>query len=149
MEFNATFIVSIISFILFVIVMNKIFYAPITKIVEEREKKLKNNYDDADWYNQAAEGILKVRNEKLLRTDEKSRSIIADKIETYNNQSKKVTTEAAQKSVEEIKARKEALNIEKQQAESVLNAKTKELAQMISSKIMGISVDSAQKDGVR
>ena len=118
MEFNATFIVSIISFVVFVLIMNKIFYVPITKIVEEREKKLKENYDDADWYNQAAEGILKVRNDKLLKTDEKSRSIIADKIETYNNKSKKVTTEAAQKSVEEIKARKEALNIEKQQAEA-------------------------------
>ena len=49
MEFNATFIVSIISFVVFVLIMNKIFYVPITKIVEEREKKLKENYDDADW----------------------------------------------------------------------------------------------------
>lgn len=148
MEFNATFIVSIISFVVFVLIMNKIFYVPITKIVEEREKKLKENYDDADWYNQAAEGILKVRNDKLLKTDEKSRSIIADKIETYNNKSKKVTTEAAQKSVEEIKARKEALNIEKQQAEAELKTKTKELAQMISSKVMGLKAGSAQENGV-
>ena len=148
MEFNATFIVSIISFVVFVLIMNKIFYAPITKIVEEREKKLRENYDDADWYNQAANGILKVRNDKLLKTEEKSRSIIADKIETYNNQSKKVTTEAAQKSVEEIKARKEALNIEKQQAEAELKTKTKELAQMISSKVMGLKAGSAQENGV-
>lgn len=149
MEFNATFIVSIISFVLFTVLMNKLFYAPITKIVTEREEKLKNNYDDANWYNQAAEGILKVRNEKLLRTEEKSRVIIADKIETYNNKSKKITTEAAQKSVEEIKAKKEALNIEKQQAEAELKTKTSELAHMISSKIMGVRVDLAQKDGVR
>ena len=148
MEFNATFIVSIISFVVFVLIMNKIFYAPITKIVEEREKKLRENYDDADWYNQAANGILKVRNDKLLKTEEKSRSIIADKIETYNNQNKRVTTEAAQKSVEEIKARKEALNIEKQQAELELKSKTQELAKMISSKVMGLGVNSEQKDGV-
>ena len=149
MEFNATLIVSMISFIVFVIIMNRIFYAPITKIVEEREKKLKENYDDADWYNQAAEGFLKVRNDKLLKTEEKSRSIIADKIETYNNQSKKVTTEAAKKSVDEIKARKEALNIEQQQAEAELKTKTQELAQIIASKIMGHKIDYAQKDGGR
>ncbi len=149
MEFNATFIVSIISFVVFVLIMNKIFYVPITKIVEEREKKLKENYDDADWYNQAAEGILKVRNDKLLKTEEKSRSIIADKIEIYNNKSKKVTTEAAQKSVEEIKARKEALNVEKQQAELELKSKTHELAQMISSKVMGLKTGSIQENGVR
>ncbi|MBR6099155.1 ATP synthase F0 subunit B [bacterium] len=149
MEFNATFIVSMISFLLFVFVMNKIFYAPITKIVNEREEKLKNNYDDAQWFNQAAKGILRVRDEKLAKTEAQSRHIIADKIETYNNRSKRATTEAAQKSAEEIKTRKNALHIEKQQAELELKAKTKEFAELISSKVMGLDVSqkSGNKDG--
>ena len=140
MEFNATFIVSMISFILFVFIMNKIFYAPITKIVEEREEKLNNNYDDAQWFNQAAKGILRVRDEKLAKTEAQSRHIIADRIETYNNRSKRATTEAAQKSAEEIRTRKDALNNEKQQAQLELRAKTKEIAELISSKVMGFDV---------
>ena len=49
MEFNATFIVSVISFIIFTLLMNEILYKPVSKIVEEREhtimkaqKNLKN-----------------------------------------------------------------------------------------------------------
>ena len=43
MEFNATFLVSAISFILFVFIMNAILYKPVIKIMEEREAFLKSN----------------------------------------------------------------------------------------------------------
>ena len=35
MEFDATFLIAVISFIVFVVIMNKIFYAPILKIMQE------------------------------------------------------------------------------------------------------------------
>ena len=47
MEFNATFLVSAISFIVFTILMNKILYAPLEKIVDERENFINGNYSDA------------------------------------------------------------------------------------------------------
>lgn len=40
MEFNATFIITTISFILFTFIMNKIFYAPLGKIIDERQNTL-------------------------------------------------------------------------------------------------------------
>ena len=36
MEFNATFFVTAISFIVFTFIMNKIFYTPLTKVIDER-----------------------------------------------------------------------------------------------------------------
>ena len=151
MEFNATFIVSIISFILFIIVMNKIFYAPITKIVEEREEQLKNNYDDANWFSSAAKSIMKIRDEKIIQTEHKSQRIIADEISTYNAKSKEAAAAAAKKSAEEIKARKDALQMEKHQASLELKSKTQELAELISTKIMEQNSHSATKesDGVK
>ena len=44
MEFNATFLATIVSFIVFVILMNKILYAPILNIMEERRNFIDNNY---------------------------------------------------------------------------------------------------------
>ena len=42
MEFNGTFLASIVSFIVFVFLMNKVLYAPMGKIVKERKgNKLK------------------------------------------------------------------------------------------------------------
>ena len=143
MEFNATFIVSIVSFLLFVAIMNKIFYAPITNIVNEREEKLKINYDEADKLNAEAETLLKERDEKLAETEAKSRRIIADKIEDYNGRSKVKINEATQNAATEIKLRKDALSQSKLDAEQKLNSDIQSLAQLISSKIMGIDVNIA------
>ena len=46
MEFNATFIVSAISFIIFVVLMNIILYAPLQKVVEERKKRPFTSIED-------------------------------------------------------------------------------------------------------
>ena len=46
MEFNATFLATIISFVLFVILMNKILYAPILNIMEQRKSFIYGNYSD-------------------------------------------------------------------------------------------------------
>ena len=48
MEFNATFLATIISFIIFVLLMNKILYAPILNIMEERRKFIDANYKAAE-----------------------------------------------------------------------------------------------------
>ena len=47
MEFNGTFLVSIITFIVFVFLMNKVLYAPILNIMEERKKFIDDNYKSA------------------------------------------------------------------------------------------------------
>ena len=48
MEFNATFLATIISFILFVFLMNKILYAPILNIMAERKAYIDGNYNLAN-----------------------------------------------------------------------------------------------------
>lgn len=47
MNFNGTFFATIITFIVFVFVMNKILYAPILEIMEARKKFIDENYQNA------------------------------------------------------------------------------------------------------
>lgn len=143
MEFNATFIVSIISFLMFVWIMNTIFYAPISKIVFEREEKLKKNYDDAEQLNSEANSILKYRDEKLSQTDSEARHIISDKIEDYNSRSKNALTQSSQQAAEEIKKRRNELKQVQSDAENELSLKTQYLAELITAKVMGIDVETA------
>ena len=65
MEFNATFIVSIISFVIFTLLMNEILYKPITKIVEEREHVINDNYECANTSKDKTTAIYTDRVEKL------------------------------------------------------------------------------------
>ncbi len=152
MEFNATFLVSVISFLVFVFIMNKIFYAPLTRIVDERNELLDANYSDAKKFDDDAEGILRDRDNRLADTDAKSRKIISDKIENENVKGKTLTSETSKKSSEEIQKNKEILAKERDLACEDLKSKILGLAETISSKVMGIDVkidDISQIGGVR
>ena len=47
LEFNATFIVAMLSFIVFITIMNAIFYKPILSVIEKRKDFIDSNYIDA------------------------------------------------------------------------------------------------------
>ncbi len=152
MEFNATFLVSVVSFLAFVAVMNKIFYTPLTKVVNEREEILAGNYNEAKKFNDDAEEILRDRDVKLADADDKSRRIIADRMEQSNAQTKVLTSQASLKSAEEIKDRKSALAEEKIAAQKELDSKIVGLAETISSKVLGFDVkidDMTQLNGIK
>ncbi len=46
-EFNATFIVSIVSFVVFIFIMNLIFYKPVLSIIRKREEYIIDNNNEA------------------------------------------------------------------------------------------------------
>ena len=47
MEFNATFIVAFVSFIIFTVIMNLILYKPLSKVVAQRQQFIDENYEEA------------------------------------------------------------------------------------------------------
>ena len=65
MEFNATFLVSFVSFIVFVVLMNQILYRPLDKIVRERKQFVDGNYNDANTANQKASALIKDRADRI------------------------------------------------------------------------------------
>ena len=73
MEFNATFLASIISFLVFVFLMNKILYSPMEKIVKERQKFIDENFNSADENYKKADGLEHQREEKLVGAKNEAR----------------------------------------------------------------------------
>ena len=65
MEFNATFIVAFISFVIFIIIMNYILYKPINGIVEKRKNIIDENYSLAQKNSEKSKAILQDRLDKL------------------------------------------------------------------------------------
>ncbi len=138
MEFNATFLVSAISFIVFVFLMNMIFYAPLEKIMTEREKLVKDTLDDAQMAKQDAEKLLFDRDMKLSQADDASKKIINDSVKKANENSKEQLDKVKASSIEEINSRKIKLNEENDDVKSKLAETEKELAKVISQKVLGI-----------
>lgn len=140
MEFNATFLVSAISFIVFTFVMNKIFYNPLGRVISERQKFLDETRNDALFSNNKAEAILKDRDDKLSKSVADAKRLVADKVNEANENSRTLTGKAKQKSMEEITSAKLSLHDEANQSKEELKNKVKDLAEVISSKVLGIDV---------
>ena len=66
MEFDATFIFAAVSFIVFVFIMNKIFYAPVLKIMKERQIYVEKNYISAKQTEEETKKQSLLEMEKVL-----------------------------------------------------------------------------------
>ncbi len=86
MEFNATFLVTIISFIVFVYLMNKILYAPIQKVVTEREDFVNSNLKDAETNNDKAKALSEDRDNKISNARNDARLVYIDSLNDYKKQ---------------------------------------------------------------
>lgn len=137
MEFNATFLVSIISFIVFMLIMNAIFYKPLQKVVFERQKFIDDTTEEAKSHREKSEAILKDKDKKLEKTKHEARKIISDKSEEIKTKKAELTSEAQQKANKQVEAAKGNLNQSKDEAQKVLSDEAQKLAQSISAKILG------------
>lgn len=137
MEFNATFLASMISFILFVFVMNGIFYNPIRKIILDRKSYIDGQIGDATSTNQKAEGILKDKDEKIKSAQVDARDLIAKGVESVKASNQDNISKKQSEANSEIENRKNILLDEKNSVKSELKANVSDLAKIISGKIFG------------
>ena len=136
MEFNATFFISAISFIIFTILMNKILYSPMEKIVDERENFVNNTYKDAKDASDKSKSLLQDKADKIAKSRLDAKNVINNKTNEANKHSDEITKNAkieSNKLITEKKAELEQTsnNVENEMQKDVVN-----LAQIISDKIL-------------
>lgn len=137
MEFNATFLVSIISFLLFMIIMEKILYTPITKIVTEREELIDNNYSNAKAASEKASSLYQNRNDRLGEATANAKKLASEKLAKANEDAKLKTMEAKKNSIAKINAAKENIKAQSEQINNEINNRINEIAENISAKVLG------------
>ena len=144
--FNATFIVAGISFVIFTIIMNAIFYAPLEKIVNERQKFIEDTNEEAKLNREKSSSILKDRDEKISTTKQKAKKILSDSSDASKKVKVDMTRDAQNKAINEINVAKDSLNKEKSDAQNVLADNVVNLAQNISSKLLGENISTGDTD---
>lgn len=146
LQFNATFLVAMFSFIVFIIIMDRILYKPISRIVNERDEFINGNYAAAQESTSKAEKIHKEREEKLLKTKSDSRKIISAKVQDAHKESKENIEAAMLKSREEINNSKENLHIQEVATQEKLQESILNLAESITEKLLGqkIPIDNTE-----
>ncbi len=137
MEFNATFIASAISFIVFTLIMNAIFYKPLNSVVLEREKFIDDANEEAKLHREKSEALLKDKERKLEKTRHEAKKIILDKSDEVKTKKAKLASDAQKKAAEKIGIAKDDLCQSQNEAQMVLSEDVKNIAQQIAAKILG------------
>ena len=146
MEFNATFLVSFVSFIVFVVLMNQILYRPLDKIVRERKQFVDGNYNDANTANQKASALIKDRADRIAKAGSDARKTMVEITDTAKNEKAQVCARAKNVANEEVKAKKEELANTSRQVSEELKGHVVGIAETISSKILGENVNISNAD---
>lgn len=140
-EFNATFIVAMLSFVLFIMIMNVIFYKPILNIMRKREEYINSNYSKAKEFSQKADEFETQRNEKIQETQAECRMNIKNIVEKAQDDANLKTSEAREQAKKEIQVKKDTLNVEEQNLKNAVKSTVvSNLASSITSKLLGKEV---------
>jgi len=136
MEFNATFLVSAISFIVFTILMNMIFYKPLQRIVEKRQRFLDYNYYLAKSNADKSEALLKDRDDKLNGAFASAKNLINEKSDEANAQKDEQTAKARKESQKHLDNSRLYFKNATNSANEELKGQVVTLAQAISDKFL-------------
>ena len=137
MEFNATFLIAAVSFVVFTIIMNAIFYKPLQKIVDERQKFTEDTNAEAKVNNEKAEGLLKNKKVKVDGAKRNAKLLISKKSDEAKAKKTALTTDAQHKVQQEVETAKNSLHQDCDNTKNSLADTENSLAEMITSKILG------------
>ncbi len=137
MEFNATFLVTIVSFIVFVFLMNKILYEPMLKIVSERKTFIDGNLQAADENHKKAEEISNKKEERLNGARNDAKNLYSKSVSEFKSQKDDIVKQAQEDSDREFsQANDNLVNISNETKEG-LKSRMSDLANDIVEKVIG------------
>ena len=141
MEFNETFIATILTFIVFVFLMNIILYRPILGIMGKREQFIDENYKNAKNNNSKAEILVNQKEERLTIAKNDARGRYISLLDGFKIEKNNIINNAQNLAKENIEKSTEELNNESNQIKENLKSKITDLASYIVEKILGYRSD--------
>lgn len=140
MEINATILVSAISFLVFIFIMNKILYKPVLEIMEKRQEYIDSNKNEAQEHHKKADSLIKDKNEKIAQAQRKSRDIVASKADALKEEKAKVLNDAKNNASSYFGEQKQNLAREKEEISSNMKFDVADIANRLTTKFMGEGV---------
>ncbi len=137
MEFNGTFLATIITFIVLVFVMNKILYAPILGIMEERKNFIDSNYKYAKENTDKVQELNSERESKSNDAKDDARVKYIETVDGFKKVRIKAIASAQDNEKAELANSKDELRKLSDEVKDGLKASMTNLASDIVEKVIG------------
>ncbi len=142
MEFDATFLIAAISFIVFVFIMNSIFYEPVLKIMQKRNSVVENNFNDAKILKSETQKKEQIHSEKLEASRNEARSILDEQMQRMKKEKSKIISEYKNELYSNAAKEKENLKNSALAAKEILKENVVDIAKDISSILLGCDINN-------
>ncbi|SHJ74453.1 F-type H+-transporting ATPase subunit b [Dethiosulfatibacter aminovorans DSM 17477] len=133
-ELNWTFVFQILNTFILYLLLKKFLFAPVTEVIEAREKSISDSLNDAERISNEAEKYKVEYYGKLQSAEEEGREIIA-----------KATRNADEKSNNMIKEAREMVARQKEKAEADIEVEKKKAINEIKDEISSLAILAASK----
>ncbi|MCL6561339.1 MAG: F0F1 ATP synthase subunit B [Firmicutes bacterium] len=146
-EINGTLITQIIHFLLLLVLLRLVAYKPILKVLEERQKYVASNIEQAERQRAEAEKIKAEFEAEMRRAREEAQQIIERATKASEEQAQAIM-EAAKEEANRLKEGAMAdIEREKEKALAELKDQVANLAVLVASKVIrdGLTVDAQHK----
>ncbi|MBX2859851.1 MAG: hypothetical protein KTR14_01355 [Vampirovibrio sp.] len=137
MDFDATFIFVLLSFVLFMWLMKGLFFDPIARIKEEREQKLSGDRQNAQQLAQDQLQLAEDYEANLAKARADAQKLIQEKMQAARQSASATTDEARQKATAELEAKMAELDREREEAYQQLTQQRADLVGIIVGKVTG------------
>ena len=145
MEFDATFLFAVISFLVFIFIMNKIFYAPILRIMQERQAFVENNFNSAKETQKETEKQHEYRNAELNKSRDEARALISEHSQKFKEERNIRIAQYKEERYSEIANERDSLKQSARDAKETLKDNVVDIAKEISQMLLG---DAVNKDTI-
>ncbi|WP_420062945.1 F0F1 ATP synthase subunit B [Leuconostoc lactis] len=136
----------IISFLVLMVILKKVAYGPLTKVLDERAAKISSDIDSAEKARQEAEKLAAQRQSELADTRQQATKVIADAKASAQKQSEALLAAASERAT--LINQQAQTDAEKLKEDAISNAKDDiaALSVAIASKLMQkeLSLDDQQ-----
>ena len=137
LEFNATFFIAMVSFVIFMIIMNAILYKPLERIVRERRDLIDNNNMKSKTALEKLDSLQKWQAASIEKAQKSSRETYQKILNEYKAKKEAMLDSEKNLSKKEIAIAQAQTEGEVIEAKPGLKSEVKTLASIISSKILG------------
>ncbi len=141
MEFDATFLFAVISFLVFIFIMNKIFYAPILRIMQQRQAFVEDNFNSAKETEKETEKQIDYRNQELDKSRDEARTLISEHSQKFKEERNIKIAQYKEELYSDIANQRESLRQSAVESKEVLKDNVVDIAKDISQILLGSAVN--------
>jgi len=136
---NFTLLVQLVNFLILLVVLNFLLFRPILKILDEREKLVKDSTELEERAGLLADENISEYESKLHSAKQESMSIRASGRNEALAQLRRTVQQTKAGNVQELDKARDALKEEAERSRKILKPEAENLAVQIASKLMGRS----------